>query len=374
MNHFKTIIIIFFSLLSSISIAQDKTEISIITCSAGDELYSAFGHTAIRIKDLSKNRDDVFNFGTFNFSEPNFYIKFMRGKLNYYLDVDEYKRFIRTYVYEHREVREQVLNLTEDQTNRFIKILEKTYESEDRYYKYDFLYNNCSTKIWELIKNVVNNDLIIDEESENKTFRNAIHSYLLEKQWAQFGIDIALGMPTDKIMNKEEENFLPELLENNLNHTYTNGNKIVKSSSKLIPGADFNKKSLHYPLIASILLLITFFAVAKSKKLKLLRVLYGIFHVIILLIIIVVLLLWFWTDHDATQVNQNLIWLIPALAFLFFRKWLLQNDKKATYIGFGILIVVSFMILNGLLNIAIAPLLIISLLVPTLLLKAGLKT
>ena len=102
-------------IFSSNSFAQqitDLAEISIITCAPGDELYSTFGHTAIRVKDPVKRIDNVYNYGTFNFETPNFYMKFLRGKLDYMLSVSPYKYFVISYMNENRWIKEQVLNLS----------------------------------------------------------------------------------------------------------------------------------------------------------------------------------------------------------------------------------------------------------------------
>src|SRR5580765_926960 len=109
----KSCLALFLIIFSFKSFAQPNAShirLSIITCGPGDELYSLFGHTALRITDSSNNSDIVYNWGTFSFDEPNFYLKFLRGNLLYYVSADNFSDFLYEYSYEHRSVYEQVLN------------------------------------------------------------------------------------------------------------------------------------------------------------------------------------------------------------------------------------------------------------------------
>ena len=123
-------------------------EVSLLTADPGTELYSSFGHSAIRMREIGPDgRDLVFNFGTFDFDTPNFYGKFATGKLNYMLSVVPYDRFIVEYDYYKRGLREQVLDLNQEQKDFLLQHLDAQYDPARRFYKYDFFYNNCATKI-----------------------------------------------------------------------------------------------------------------------------------------------------------------------------------------------------------------------------------
>jgi hypothetical protein len=154
-----TIFSILFLVTTYQAIAQkqqlsDQAVISLITADPGEELYSLFGHSAIRVKDTVNNQDLVFNYGTFNFNTPNFYMKFTRGKLLYMLSIQQFDRFKRSYEYEKRDLKEQILNLTQDQKQAIFQFLLWNYQPENRYYKYDFFFDNCATRI---------RDVFIDE-------------------------------------------------------------------------------------------------------------------------------------------------------------------------------------------------------------------
>src|SRR6478736_2162851 len=127
------------------------TRISVITCGPGDELYSLWGHTAIRIIDSANKTDIVYNWGGFTFDQPNFYLKFLRGKLLYYSSADNFPDFMTEYVYEHRSVYEQVLSLDSVSKEKVVNAVMYNTEGDNRFYKYDFLLDNCTTRV----KNIV---------------------------------------------------------------------------------------------------------------------------------------------------------------------------------------------------------------------------
>ena len=132
---------------------SNQSEISILTCAPGEELYSIFGHTAIRVRDSISNTDYVFNYGTFDFNTSNFYLKFMKGELNYFLSVTTFERFIREYEFQKRSIAEQHLNLTSNEKGSIIGALVNNSLPENREYHYHFFYDNCATRIRDIIDN-----------------------------------------------------------------------------------------------------------------------------------------------------------------------------------------------------------------------------
>ncbi|MCR9083074.1 MAG: DUF4105 domain-containing protein, partial [Cyclobacteriaceae bacterium] len=144
----KVIGLIIFLLVSQVYVSQAQLyRISLLTCDPGDELYMAFGHSAIRVLDNIKGTDYVFNYGTFNFNTPNFYGKFAGGRLDYMLSVSTYADFVSTYTREQRSIREQVLDLSLEQEKYMVEFLQVNYLPERRYYRYDFFFDNCATRI-----------------------------------------------------------------------------------------------------------------------------------------------------------------------------------------------------------------------------------
>lgn len=179
--------------INTIDATAQNYRISLLTCDPGDELYSAFGHNAVRVLDNDTGRDIVFNYGTFDFDTPNFYLKFARGKLDYMLSVSTYEQFILHYQYLQRSVREQVLDLSPEQTLRTVQFLQENYEPQNRFYRYDFFFDNCATRIRDMVEMVLGDQLKWGETeaSSGKTFRNLIDEYVYPMPWADFGIDLA---------------------------------------------------------------------------------------------------------------------------------------------------------------------------------------
>jgi hypothetical protein len=127
--------------ITSTTIFASPLKISLITCGTGEELYASFGHSGIRIIDSANHIDDIYNYGMFNFSDPNFYMKFTRGTLLYYCAKEPSEQFMYAYQMDKREVKEQVLNLTDTQATALKKVLDFNNLDENKYYKYDFLFN-----------------------------------------------------------------------------------------------------------------------------------------------------------------------------------------------------------------------------------------
>ena len=177
----------FFSLAQALS---ERASISLLTGSPGTELYSTFGHSAIRVHDPSTGMDIVFNYGTFDFNTPNFYLKFAQGKLNYKLSIETFEQFRAGFIYENRSVVEQKFNLTQTQKNLLFALLEQNYLPENRFYKYDFFFDNCATRIRDLMITAFGEDFQYQypEEWKNSglTFRNLIDMYLTNHHWSDF--------------------------------------------------------------------------------------------------------------------------------------------------------------------------------------------
>src|ERR1044072_1645516 len=146
MKQFFIIVFVFFLSIKLTAQNTTHTRISVITCGPGDELYSLFGHTALRIIDSVHHSDIVYNWGGFTFDQPNFYLKFMRGKLLYYSTADYYPEFMQEYIEENRGVYEQVLNLDSTSKQQIIEAIKYNMEGDNRFYKYDFLLDNCTTR------------------------------------------------------------------------------------------------------------------------------------------------------------------------------------------------------------------------------------
>ena len=192
----------------------ETTTISLITGSPGADLYNTFGHSAIRIKDPVRGIDFVYNYGTFDFSAPNFYLNFTRGKLDYMLSTEPTENLRYGFLSENRSMAEQVLNLSEEQKRLLIGRLQDNYKPESRYYKYDFFFDNCATRVRDIINIGLDSTIVFNYSSVDSTlrFRDLIHPYIVNLPWTHLGISIGLGSPTDRISTPYEQMFLPEIM------------------------------------------------------------------------------------------------------------------------------------------------------------------
>jgi hypothetical protein len=337
-------------LLSFVGLTPAKAqfwEVSLLTADPGTELYSSFGHSAIRLREIGPDgRDLVFNFGTFDFDTPNFYGKFATGKLNYMLSVVPYDRFIIEYDYYKRGLREQVLDLNQEQKDFLLQHLDAQYAPERRFYKYDFFYNNCATKIRDAFDIAMGEQLVwSDSVAEEKTFRNLIDEFVLPLPWADFGIDLALGAVIDRPATELEKQFLPTYMEQAFANAtiLENGvsRPLVKQSRVLLeyPKEEAQQSLLNPTVIFWFLVVLfaalTLYGFKKGKLMKGLDVaLFGSVGILGL----VVAFLWFMTDHTATAWNWNILWAFPGHLVLV---WGLVARPNATWISSYLLFVMG---------------------------------
>jgi len=320
----KLVCLFFLLIFMGLAPAKAQTyEISLLTCSPGDELYSSFGHSAIRVRQLTPGGQDlVFNYGTFDFRAPNFYGKFVMGQLDdYYLSVTTYAEFIREYDYFQRDVREQVLDLRGEQQSFLVQHLTVESDPSRRFYSYEFFFNNCATKIRDAFETALGDDLVWGDSvgAEEKTFRNLIDEYVYPLPWADFGIDLALGSVIDRDASEREKQFLPDYMEAAFAKATLVGDgpsrPLVKESRVILeyPKAEFSMDALNpYTVmwaVAILFIAVTFFG--HKKKRLLLGFDIGLFSILGLLGILLTFL-WFFTDHAATKWNWNILWAFPG--------------------------------------------------------------
>ena len=209
------ILLLFGIFTSSQLIAQDSTkgalQISILTCAPGEDVYTAWGHTAIRIIDSAKQKDVVYNFGTFDFNTPNFLLEFVKGNLNYFLSADNFQNFILEYQYYGRSIKEQVLILTDAEKIKWQNALQKNLEGNNRYYLYNFITDNCTTRVKDGFYQFVNTQV---PASNIKSFRTHVVEapYQQGIPWIGLGIDVLLGAVSDQAPTASQAGFLPDLL------------------------------------------------------------------------------------------------------------------------------------------------------------------
>lgn len=196
---------------------EDSIRFSLLTCGAGEEIYSLFGHTAIRYENFTRGIDAVFNYGIFSFNTPNFILRFTLGETDYQLGVTSYKQFAYEYTWTGRDVWQQTLNLNAEEKKKLLALLEENYLPQNRIYRYNFFYDNCATRPRDQIERAVQGTLeYTDDMTSFQTgisFRDIVHQYTIGHSWARFGIDFCLGSQADKDITRRQMMFAPFYLK-----------------------------------------------------------------------------------------------------------------------------------------------------------------
>ena len=331
---------------------SEQAEISVITCGPFQgELYSAFGHSAFRVNDPQNGYDAAYNYGVFDFDQPNFYLNFARGYLYYQLGVYDYKSFEEHYVSYDRYVHEQVLDLTPEQKQKMFDYLQWNSLPENQHYRYDYFYNNCATKMRDVVEHVLGDDIRFDGSyvKTDYTIRELTDIYLKEQPWGDLGIDICLGLPMDKKATPYEYMFLPDYVESGFDHAFIrrNGQETPAVKTKNIIFDSRNQvadRRLYTPLIVLSLffLLAAFLTYRDLRRSHLTKwfdtLLFGITGTIGMLLFF----LWFFTDHKAASTNLNILWALPLHLIAVFA--FTRNPRWLKYY-FGAVTVLSLILL-----------------------------
>lgn len=297
-----------------------RARISLLTATPGGELYSVFGHSALRVSDPETGLDEVYNYGTFDFDTPNFYLKFLQGKLMYKLSVTSFEYFLLEYRYEGRGISEQVLNLSQEEKQRIYDFLLVNRQPGNEYYLYDFFFDNCATRIRDIVDVHLEPNWGEDPVPEyHRSFRDMLKPYLASQPWARFGVDLALGLPSDRKANPWDYMFLPdEMFLAFAQARHSNGRPLVERYA-LVLDQTFTPAKPHFfgPVFACWLL----FALGLLSliKIRIARVFDKIFFSVLGVIGLVILFLWFLSDHKATNANLNLLWALPTHLYFIFK-------------------------------------------------------
>ena len=324
------------------------SEISIVTADAGNELFEAFGHSAIRIKDPVLQLDLVYNYGIFDFNAPNFYTNFTKGRLLYKLGRYQFKYFLESYKQDKRWVKQQVLNLTQQQRQAFFMYLEKNASPQNATYLYDPFFNNCASKLKDITTTILGDKVEFNDKEIEKelSFRTLMNREIHWNTWGGFGINLALGSKLDKTANLQQYMYLPDyvytIFKNSTVYFKNQKQPLVKKEELLL---DFPNRKQSIPFISPLLvfsiiaLLGIFITYRDNKNQKRTKWLDTILLLTTGLVGFLILFLWFFTDHSTTPNNFNVLWAFaPNLIIVF----LLNKGKKwlSTYFIFLIFLLV----------------------------------
>jgi len=300
------------------------SKISLLTVGTGEDLAAKFGHSAIRLQDPTLGIDEVYGYGTYDFEDPNFYLNFTRGKLSYTISRIPFKYFDYSYQQEKRWIREQVLELDVQQRTKIVAFLENNLLPKNKKYKYDFLFDNCATRIPMVFEKTLGSTFNFDYSylEDQLTFRELIRLKLNPNSWSNFGIDLALGSVIDREATPYEHLFLPIYVYEQMKHTTLDGKPIVKKESVLLDIPEQEDRALIFltPLfwLGILLVLVCFITYTDYKNFRRNKWLDFFLFLVTGLAGVLIVFLWFGTDHLATKGNFNSLWAFAPNIFIAF--------------------------------------------------------
>ncbi len=189
--------------------APDSFEVSLLTCSPGKVAYAMYGHTAIRVHNLTSGMDVAFNYGMFNYDEDNFLFKFVKGETDYVLGAESTKHFLDRYEEKGDGIEEQTLNLTQDECRRIFLLLCENAKPENCTYRYNWLYDNCTTRARDMIERGIDGQVIYLRPDTHLTARQILHGFSRADRWIEFGENLILGYELDTVLTKRQQMFIP---------------------------------------------------------------------------------------------------------------------------------------------------------------------
>lgn len=307
-----------FSVGQNLSLTKNA-HVSIITCGLGNETYSYFGHTAIRVNDPANNIDLVYNYGAFDFSTPNFVAKFAKGDLQYFVVVHPFNDFINEYNYEKRSVYEQELLIDKNQKQEIFDNLNSTLLSEDRYYTYKFIDKNCTSMVVDIINKSLNETVITKKGDTEKTYRSILFPYFDGHFYEKLGTSIIFGRKVDQLGTKI---FLPFELKNSLEKT-TFQNRPFVSKTKTLLNFEKETPTSWWNNVYTYIIILAFVAFINRKEID------KIYLLILSLMGIFFVAVGFYSFHHELAMNYNIFLFSPFLLILVIFSVL--NNKRWTY-------------------------------------------
>ena len=349
---------------------SDGATASVLTCDPGNDFYTTFGHSAIRITDTASGIDRVYNYGTFDFDTPNFYWVFTRGRLDYQLSCTTFEDFMYEYAYEGREVREQPLTFEAGQVQNLFILLETNYLPQYRHYRYDILRDNCATRVRDIVYSAWAQDTVLQRTAEPASYRRLLAARMKDDlEWWHLGVDIVLGLTADHRCSAPERMFLPGELEAELAQCTTSSvwtaPFIVEPSRLLLPSHRTPLKA-SFPPVVVFALLFAVVAVLTWKR-KMPRWADRALFIIAGLCGLFLCFMWFGTDHWCTKWNLNVLWLSPLLLLIAVR--LERSPRWALWLQEVMFAAAAVYVLVCGLSVAIIPLILTLMLRVALLLK-----
>lgn len=316
----------------------DSIRVSLLTCSPHDEIYSLYGHTAIRYEDKASKTDIVVNYGMFSFKKPYFVARFVLGLTDYEMGIQDFADFCYEYQYYGSQVTQQEINLTPEEKGQLLKALQDNYANA-RVYRYNYFYNNCTTKARDILLGSIDGKVVFNRKiDENVSFRDMIHQCTKNHPWAQFGNDLLLGVKADANTTRDEQQFMPANLMKDFSHAVIERGQstvpLVTATRQIIePNTASNetKGSIFSPLTCAMLLCILTICMMMAEIFTG-KVFWGYDALLLSLLGLagLVLLAMVFSQHPTVSLNLQILILNPL--FLYAAYYVVRNrkDKRKT--------------------------------------------
>ena len=357
----KRYIFLFFTLAFAFSLhaqrqLSENARISIITITPSDEaVFTMYGHTAVRVQDVTLGIDDVFNYGYFNNREPNFLFNFVRGRANYFVEVPPFSRFMMPYMWRGVGAIEQVLDLTQEEKQNLFNAMYISALPENRYYLYDFFFDNCVTRPRDMLEKYVPG-MVYPEDARIQTFRNLIHECVYPFPWVKFGIDLVIGSGADSVITLRNKMFIPAYFQEALAETVVIRNGIavplVKETNILLEavvGVGDDHQIFFTPMVVMLLFLLLSIFISRKQRSNPNSLLSRVFDTIFFLIIglggVVIFFLMYFSIHPSTNPNWNLMWMNPIALIAAVLFWIKRVRNIIYYYHFANFAVLTLFLL-----------------------------
>ena len=308
---------------------------SVITCDTGNESYSLFGHTAIRIKDIENNLDVVYNYGAFDFDTPNFVVKFTKGDLQYFAVAHSFTDFMNEYTYEQRSVYEQELIIPLAFKQRLFDNLNTSLASEERYYTYKFIDKNCTSMLVDMLNKTLGSNVIVKKTNTDKTYRTILYPYFENSFYEKLGTSIIFGKKVDKLGTQI---FLPLELQKSLKGIQFENHPICKENKILL---DYTKKTASpwWDSIYTFVFLLVFIIVLNKKSVDLFYLvtmgLLGVFFCFV----------GFYSFHQELSYNYNVLLFNPTLLLLLYFQYIKNKKWIRNICLFNIILILIYFVI-----------------------------
>lgn len=333
---------------------MDSVEISLLTCRPRQNVYSLYGHTAIRIQDKQNHLDMAVNYGMFSFDKPFFILRFVFGLTDYSMDIEDFEAFRIYYATRGAGVKQQTLNLTKEEKRAIIDAIIKNYEPQNRVYRYSYFYDNCTTRARDILLDNIKGTIRYQTRNKNsESYREMIHDYNEQQRWARFGNDLLLGIKADFPTNHEQQQFLPDNLRKDFDNAVVidkNGQKralVSNSSWVVLPGtqAEWSGFPLS-PTTCAIIFFVIVVAVSIYERCKI-KMFWGmdIFLMLLTGLCGLILLAMVFSQHPTVRVNLQILLLNPiSLIFLYPTVKCLRRNVIHRWLMAWMILIVLFLI------------------------------